>query len=76
LNCAVCRKGETKPGKSVFRLANGNQVFVLKNIPSNICRDCGEEYIDEEITKLVLQNAHDSFEKNLGSDLRDWDNLY
>jgi YgiT-type zinc finger domain-containing protein len=64
LKCAVCKKGETKPGKSVFRLTMGNREFVLKNIPAEICKDCGEEYINEKTTKLVLQKAHESSEKS------------
>jgi hypothetical protein len=53
----------------------GNLEFVLKNIPADICKDCGEEYINEETTKLVLQKAHESFEKKMKYDLQDWDKL-
>jgi hypothetical protein len=52
-----------------------NLEFVLKNIPAEICKDCGEEYISEENTRLVLQKAHESFEKKLKSGLLDWDKL-
>jgi YgiT-type zinc finger domain-containing protein len=76
LRCAVCKKGETKQGKSVFRLTEGNLDFVFKNIPAAICKDCGEEYINEENTKLVLQKAHESFENKLDFNVQDWDKLY
>jgi YgiT-type zinc finger domain-containing protein len=73
LRCAVCKDGETKPGKSVITLKKGKLVFTIKNVPAHICHDCSEEYIEEHITNQLLQTANDSFKKGVVSDLRDWD---
>ena len=69
----MCKNGETKQGKSVITLTKGKLVFTLKNVPAQICHDCGEEYINEDTTKLILQTANESFNKGVGVDLRDWD---
>jgi YgiT-type zinc finger domain-containing protein len=73
LRCAVCKNGETKQGKSVITLTKGKLVFVFKNVPAQICHDCGEEYINEDATKLLLQTVNESFKKGVAFDLRDWD---
>jgi YgiT-type zinc finger domain-containing protein len=69
----VCKNGETKQGKSVITLTKGKFVFTFNNVPAQICHDCGEEYINEDTTKLILQTAKESFNKGVGLDLRDWD---
>ena len=73
MRCAVCKKGETKPGKSVITLTKGKLVLVFKNVPAQICHDCSEEYIDEDTTNQLLQTANESFQEGLAFDLRDWD---
>jgi YgiT-type zinc finger domain-containing protein len=73
LRCAVCKNGETKPGKSVITLTKGKLVFTIKNVPAHICHDCSEEYIDEDTTNLLLQTANESFNKGVVFDLRDWE---
>ena len=75
LRCAVCKNGETRPGKSVITLTKEKFVIVFKNVPSKICHDCSEEYIDENITKLLLQTANESVKKGVVLDMRDWDNF-
>ncbi len=69
----MCKNGETKPGKSVITLTQGKLVFVFKNVPAQICHDCSEEYINEDITTLLLQIANESFKKGVAFDMRDWD---
>jgi YgiT-type zinc finger domain-containing protein len=75
LRCAVCKNGETKPGKSVINITDEKSVFVFKNVPAKICRDCSEEYIDEEAVKLLLQTVHDSIKNGIKSGIQDWDKL-
>ena len=73
MRCAVCKNGETKQGKSVITLTKGKLVFVFKNVPAQICHDCSEEYINEDVTKILLQTANESFKKGVAFDMRDWD---
>jgi YgiT-type zinc finger domain-containing protein len=75
LRCAVCKNGETKQGKSVITLTKGKSVITFKNVPSQICHDCSEEYIDEGTTDQLLQTANESFKKGVVFDIRDWGNL-
>jgi YgiT-type zinc finger domain-containing protein len=72
MRCGVCKNGETKQGKSVITLTKGKLVVLFRNVPSDICHDCGEEYIAEDTTKLLLQTTDESFKKGIALDLKDW----
>ena len=76
MRCAVCKYGETKPGKSVITLTSGTLAVVFRNVPAEICHDCSEEYISEENTELLLQAAGESFKKGVAINVKDWRNLF
>ena len=73
MRCAVCKKGETKPGKSVITLTKGKLVLVFKNVPAQICHDCSEEYINEETADQLLKAANESFKEGAVCGMQDWD---
>lgn len=75
MRCAVCKNGETKQGKSVITMTSGKSVVVFRNVPAKICHDCGEEYINEDNTKLLLQTADESFKTGAKLDLIDWNKI-
>ena len=53
--CPLC-KGDMSPGKTIlpFELNNGKVIVVL-NVPARICDQCGEEYVDMDVTRKVEQ---------------------
>lgn len=57
MKCAICGQGETSPGKTTFTLERGESVVVVRNVPAEVCQDCGEAYLDEEQTDRVIQLA-------------------
>ena len=75
MQCTMCKKGETKPGKSTVTLTEEKFVIVFRNVPSEVCRDCGEEYISEESTKTILETARESLKKGSSTGVRDWNKL-
>lgn len=72
LRCTVCKNGETKSGKSVVTLTKGEFVMVIRNVPAKICRDCGEEYVNDEITRIILAAANESFKKGVALEVVDY----
>lgn len=72
MQCTMCKKGITKTGKSTVTLTEGKFVMVFRNVPSNICGDCGEEYISEESTKTLLECAKESLKKGIAVEVMDW----
>jgi YgiT-type zinc finger domain-containing protein len=57
MKCVICKKGETKPGTATVTLDKKGANLVFKGVPARVCANCGEEYIDENITASLLKSA-------------------
>lgn len=75
MQCTMCKKGETKGGKSTVTLTEGKFVIVFRNVPANVCRDCGEEYISEKSTKTLLETAKESLKRGTAVEVMDWEKI-
>jgi len=53
----MCKKGETAPGMTTVSMTRGESTVVVKAVPAQICDNCGEYYLDEDVAKRVLQMA-------------------
>lgn len=65
MKCVLCRQGDTSPGNVTVTLERGRTVIVIKDVPANVCNNCGEYYLSENITREVLQMAEASAEKGV-----------
>jgi len=57
MKCVICRKGETVPGQTTVTLQRGNATVVIKDVPAEVCENCGEQYFDEALTAKLLERA-------------------
>ncbi|MBI3681172.1 MAG: type II toxin-antitoxin system MqsA family antitoxin [Acidobacteria bacterium] len=57
MKCVICRQGETRVGKVTVTLQRGETTVILKGVPADICDNCGEYYLSEQITATVFQRA-------------------
>ena len=57
MKCIICKHGETKLGVTTITLEKGNSTIVFKEVPAQICDNCGEKYIDKATTKDLLNKA-------------------
>jgi YgiT-type zinc finger domain-containing protein len=57
MKCSLCRNGTTKPGRVTVTLERGNTTVVLKDVPAEVCENCGEYYLSEEVTERVLAHG-------------------
>jgi YgiT-type zinc finger domain-containing protein len=60
VKCPVCKKGETSPGKATVTLERGGLTLVVKEVPAQVCDNCGEQYVDEKVTAKLLSEAEES----------------
>lgn len=67
MDCVICKNGKTRRGKAIVTLERGGSIIVIKDVPADICQNCGEYYLDAEMTKEVLKRAGQSVKK--GSEL-------
>ncbi len=45
MKCTICKTGHTHPGIATVTRQGDNAVVVLRNVPADICEDCGEYYL-------------------------------
>jgi len=62
MKCSICKNGETRPGKATVTLERGKTVLVFKAVPANVCENCGEYYLDEATTEILLTRAERAIE--------------
>jgi YgiT-type zinc finger domain-containing protein len=57
MNCVICKNGGTRPGSVTVTLQRGETTVILKQVPADVCENCGEYYLSSEVTAQVLQKA-------------------
>jgi YgiT-type zinc finger domain-containing protein len=58
-----CKHGATCPGNVTVSLNRGDTVVVIKDVPAEVCENCGEYFLSEETTEQVLSRAEDAVRK-------------
>lgn len=64
MKCVMCKHGETQPGKATVTLQRGESVIVVKDVPADVCRQCGEYYVDSATTARVLAMAEETVRRH------------
>jgi YgiT-type zinc finger domain-containing protein len=57
MQCIVCRHMHTQPGFATVTLHRDGCVVVFKETPAEICSNCGEYCLNDEMNILLLQQA-------------------
>ncbi len=63
MNCVICKSGETKPGYVTVTLQRGDTTIIFKNVPADVCKNCGEYYLSEDITAKLFARAEEAVRK-------------
>jgi YgiT-type zinc finger domain-containing protein len=72
MKCVVCRQGETRPGRTTVVLQRGSATVVINDVPAQVCENCGEEYVDEQVAESVLAAAEASARAGVRVEIRDY----
>ena len=57
MKCVICREGQTAPGQATVTLQRGESTIIFKNVPAQVCTNCGEYYLSESVTDQLLTRA-------------------
>lgn len=63
MECVICKYGTTRSSFVTVTLERDNCIVILKQVPADICQNCGEYYLSESVTAEVLQKAEDAVNK-------------
>jgi YgiT-type zinc finger domain-containing protein len=57
MHCVICKNGQTKPGNVTVTLQRGETIIVFKEVPADVCNNCGEYYLSESVTDELFKRA-------------------
>ena len=60
MKCVICKHGDTELSTTTLTLERGGSVVAFKEVPAQACTNCGEAYVDEEISVKLLGMAEQS----------------
>lgn len=70
MKCVVCKHGETAAGLATVTLVRESTTLVMKDVPAQVCENCGEEYVDEAITESIMKMAAQAADTGVEVDVR------
>ncbi len=73
MKCVICKNGQTKPGRATVTLERQETTLVVKNVPAEVCTNCGEEYVDEKAASRLLKTAEDIAQRGVQVDVRSYE---
>jgi len=60
MKCLICKHGEARPGKARVVLQRGQTTVIIKDVPGDVCENCGEYYLSDAVTGAVLAMAEEA----------------
>ncbi len=72
MNCVICKHGSTQPGTVTVTLERDTMTLVFKNVPAQVCDNCGEAYVDEATTAQLLKTAEAAVKAGVQVEIREF----
>ena len=72
MKCVMCKNGETRPGRTLVALERNTTTLVFKAVPAEVCANCGEAYVAEEVTRQILAAAEVAVRSGVQVDVREF----
>jgi len=72
MTCIICKQGETRPGVTTLTFTRDALTLVIKNVPAQVCENCGEAYVDEATTAEVIRTAENAAQAGVQVEVREY----
>ncbi len=72
MKCIICKDGDTNLGTTTVTLEREATTVVFKHVPAQVCENCGEAYIDAEVTRQLLQVIEEAARGGVQVDVRQY----
>lgn len=63
MTCIFCKQGRTQGGTVTVALNRKATTIIIKDVPGEICENCGEYYLTDDMTEKVLAMAEEAVQK-------------
>ena len=72
MNCIICRQAELIDGFTSILFERDEFRLLMRNVPAQVCPNCGEALVDEDVAAELLKKTEDVFEQGLQDEVRDY----
>jgi len=64
MKCVICKSGDTDDGHVTVTLNRGQSTIIIKEVPAQVCENCGEYCLSEDISARVMALAEKAVKHN------------
>jgi len=72
MRCLICKQAEVKPGWATVTLERDGLTLVFKRVPARVCPNCGEEYVNDDVSAQLLASAEALAHAGAQVDIREY----
>ena len=72
MKCVVCKMAETRSGTTTVSLERRGATLVFKDVPAQVCPNCGEDYVGDAVAAALLQSAEEMVASGAQVDIRSY----
>ena len=65
MKCVICKTGQTHPGITTVTLQRDKSVVIIRDVPAEICDNCGEYYLSEDTARRVYADADGTVKRHV-----------
>ena len=70
--CLICRQAELIDGFTSIPFERDEFRLLIKNVPAQVCPNCGEAIVDEDVAMQLIGKAQDAHAEGLIEDIREY----
>ena len=72
IKCVICKHGQTCPSEVTVTLERDGTTLVFRNVPAEVCENCGEQYVAEQTTTKLLDDAGSAAQTGVELEVRSY----
>jgi YgiT-type zinc finger domain-containing protein len=70
VKCSICKNGKTSSGRVTVTLQRAGATVIVKEVPADVCDNCGEYYLHEDVAKRVFEVADQAVKSGAEVEIR------
>ena len=72
MKCVICKQVETEEGTTTVTLERGKLTLVVKGVPAQVCPNCGESYVSDQVAGQLLRVAEEAVQAGVQVEFREF----
>lgn len=72
MKCVICKTGDLEDGAATVTLQRGETTVIIKEVPAQVCAQCGAYFLSEAMTEQVLTMAEGAVTKGAEVEILRW----